>query len=85
MKHSFHFKGYSELNAFLPAGDDVLSLDAGGEVFRVYRSTLQQAGLMRLAGLLGRGGRIRAVHTGIWTMARWAAHFICLAHAWRHI
>lgn len=37
-----HTQRYAELNEFVPAGDEVLTLDVAGEIFRVYRSTLQQ-------------------------------------------
>lgn len=37
-----HTQRYARLNDFVPAGDEILTLDVGGEVFRVYRSTLQQ-------------------------------------------
>ncbi|CAJ1454610.1 unnamed protein product [Effrenium voratum] len=37
-----HAERYAELNHFLPAGDEIMTLDVGGENFRVYRSTLQQ-------------------------------------------
>lgn len=37
-----HTQRYAQLNDFVPAGDEVLTLDVAGETFRVYRSTLQQ-------------------------------------------
>ena len=37
-----HTQRYARLNDFVPAGDEILTLDVGGEMFRVYRSTLQQ-------------------------------------------